>query len=210
MRLPVVVAIVVSVVGLAGCVSLEISPPEIHEYVLDYPPPSVEGTPLPVILRMAPFGAVAAYDRQAIVYRSDSHATGTYFYDRWMAHPASMIADLLTRDLTASGLYQAVQQGASALPSDYHLSGEVEEIAEHVTGEGCSAHLELRVLLARARTLQDSRVAFQKTYSAQESCSGEGSRGFVEAMSRAMEEISTILQKDLYRAVSEDCGTAAP
>jgi ABC-type uncharacterized transport system auxiliary subunit len=190
--------------GAAGCFSLKVPPPEIHEYRLDYPPPHISGQALPVIIRVAQFEAAAGYGRPAIIYREGEYATGAHFYERWMTDPASMIADLLTRDLTASGLYRAVQQGVSTLPSDYSLSGEVEEIEQRLTKSGCLAHLRLSVLLARPHARDASRVAFQKTYSADEPCSGDDPSQFAAAMSHALEVISTDLQRDTYNAISQN------
>lgn len=191
-------------IGIPGCLSLRVPAPEVHEYRLDYPPPQIVGQPLPVVLRVAPFGAAAAYDRSGIVYRDDEYSTGAYFYRRWAAQPASMIADLLARDLTASGLFRAVQQGASVLPSDYDLTADVEEIEERTTAGLCTAHLRLRALLSRARAGSSSRVAFQKTYATDEPCSGNNSLDFVAAMSNALRTISTALQHDIYDAILRD------
>jgi ABC-type uncharacterized transport system auxiliary subunit len=191
-------------VGVAGCFSLKVPPPEIHEYRLDYPTPYISGQALPVVIRVAPFDAAAGYDRVAIIYREGEYATGAHFYERWMTEPASMIADLLTRDLIASGLYRAVQQGVSTLPSDYSLSGEVEEVEQRITGSRCVAHLRLSVILSRPRARDVSRVVFQKTYSADEPCSGDDPSQFAAAMSHALEVISTDLQRDTYSAICQD------
>jgi ABC-type uncharacterized transport system auxiliary subunit len=190
--------------GAAGCFSLKTRPPEVHEYRLDYPPPHISAQALPVIIRVAQFDAAAGYDRAAIIYREGEYATGAHFYERWMTAPGSMIADLLTRDLRASGLYRAVQQGVSTLPSDYILSGQVGEIEQRITKSGCIAHLRLSVLLARPRARDASRVAFQKTYSADEPCSRDDASQFAAAMSHALEVISADLERDTYDAILQD------
>ena len=188
----------------AGCLGLKVPAPEVREYRLDYPPPAISAQPLPVVVRIAPFGTAAAYDRAAIVYRADAYATGAHFYERWVAHPASMIADLLARDLASAGIYQAVQQGASTLPSDYDLNGRIEEIEERVTPNGCLAHLRLRVLLTHARARDSSGVVFQKTYEADEACAGNEAEQFVAAMSVALQTISLSLQRDVHDAILQD------
>jgi len=195
---------VVALVGVAGCFKLTAPPPAIQEYRLEYPPPSISGQPLPVVLDIAPFGSAAAYNRAAIVYRTSAYEMGTYFYERWITYPANMITDLLARDFTRSGFYRAVQQGASALPSDYSLSGEVDEIEERDYSKGCSAHLELQVLLFRSRPLLRPRVVLQKAYSADEPCSESTAEGFVAAMSKALESISAQVQRDVYAAIVQD------
>ena len=109
---------------LIGCVRLSQPAPQFREYRLDYPPPPHdEGTPLPVVLRVAALRVAAIYDRDAIVYRNDSYSTATSIYTRWSANPGNMLADLLSRDLTASGRYRAIQQPPALLASDVQLSG---------------------------------------------------------------------------------------
>jgi len=190
--------------GTAGCLSLKVPAPEVHEYRLDYAPPAIAAHPVPVVVRVAPFGTAAAYDSAAVVYRTDRYKTSTYFYERWAAYPTNMIADLLARDLASAATYQAVQQGASTLPSDYDVSGEIEEIEERVTEDGCIAHLRMRVLLARPRARGSARVLFQRTYEADEACAGNDAEQFVAAMSIALQTISLRLQQDINAAILED------
>jgi ABC-type uncharacterized transport system auxiliary subunit len=194
----------VALAGAAGCLNLKVPPAEIHEYRLDYSPPRISGQTLPVVIRVAPFLAAPGYDRAAIVYREGEYSMGAHFYERWMTDPASMIASLLTRDLRASGLYRAVQEGISTFASDYTLSGEVEEIEQRITANGCVARLRLTALLTRSNAPNASRVAFQKSYTADEPCSADDPAQFAAAMSNALEVISTDLQRDTYNAISQD------
>lgn len=189
---------------LAGCVNLRVPAPEIHDYRLDYSSPSINETPLPVVLRVAPFRAAAVYAREPIVYRETPYATGTYFYHRWMANPASMIADLIARDLSASGLFRAVQQGPSLVTSDYELTADVDEIEERVVAKECTAHLSLRVLLSRPRVTDGDPVVLRATYAADEPCGGDDPQDLVAAMSRALARISAQLQQDIHTAIAQD------
>jgi ABC-type uncharacterized transport system auxiliary subunit len=193
---------------LCGCVgSLRVPAPEVREYRLDYSPPAINSTPLPVVLHVSRFRAAAAYARQPIVYRDGAYATGTYFYHRWIANPASLLADLLARDLAASGLYRAIQQGASILAADYELVGEVDEFEERLSREGCRAHLSLRILLIRTRAT-DNPVVMQRSYVAGEPCESRTPEAFVAAMSRAVQDVSARLQQDVYAAIASDSVTS--
>lgn len=195
-------------VALCGCVgSLKVPAPEVREYRLDYISPAINSTPLPAVLHVSRFRAAAVYARQPIVYRDGAYATGTYFYHRWIANPANMLADLLARDLAASGLYRAVQQGASMLPADYELGGEVDEIEERVDKEGCRAHLKLRVLLIRSRA-KDNPLVMRQSYVAEAPCPSRTPEAFVAAMSRAVQDVSARLQRDVYDAIAHDLVTS--
>ena len=194
---------------LAGCVHLSQPAPQVHDYRLDYIPPIPVGTPLPVTLRVAPFGVAAVYDREAIVYRNDPYSTGRYFYHHWSSNPGDMIADLLARDLTASHLYGAVQHGSAPLPSDYQLGGEVDEIEERPGASACTAHLSLRILLARTRTGASATSVLQTPYTADEPCPCNDARALAEAMSLGFARLSAQLQQEVYDAIARARASAA-
>jgi ABC-type uncharacterized transport system auxiliary subunit len=190
--------------ALAGCFRFHVPAPVVHDYVLDYPPPRVEGTALPVVLRVASLDVAAIYDRQPIVYRDGMYSTGTYFDRRWSANPGSMVADVLARDFSDSGLYRAVQRGPSLLAGDYQVGGEIETIEEEATSSGCAARLRLRMLVMRLRPGTGDPVLWQQTYSADEPCPCNQPQALVAAMSRGLEKISAQLQRHVYDAVAAD------
>ena len=193
---------------LAGCVHMGVPTPQIREYQLDYPPPADAGAALPAIVEIGPIGVVAVYDREPMVYREDTYATGAYFDSRWSANPGNMVADLLVRDVSAAGSYRAVQRAPSMLPIDYRLSGEVAEIEERAAEPGCRAHLALRMVLSRSRGTGGSVVLLQRTYEGDEACACNQPARLVAAMSQALAGISARLQRDVYQAIAGD--TAMP
>ncbi len=188
---------------VAGCFRLSQPSPDIREYHLDYPSPAVAGERLPVTLRIAPLGVAAMYDRQAIAYSDGSYSGGTYYYARWSTNPSSMITDLLARDVVASQLYRAVQQGPPTVPADYQLGGEIEEIAERTGTAGCTARLRLRVLLVRVRAAA-TPVVSQTVFAAEEPCTCNDVRALAQAMSQALARISTQLQEAVYDGIAKD------
>jgi ABC-type uncharacterized transport system auxiliary subunit len=200
-------ALLVVLAVIAGCVHLRIPAPEVRNYRLDYPPPTITGARLPVVLRIAPLGVAAIYDRQPIVYREDQYSTGTYFSSRWSATPGSMIADLLARDIADSKLYRAVEQGPSVLPSDYMVTGEIEEIEERTVTTGCAAHLRLRITVVPARRSAAGPVLMNSTYSEDEPSPCDEPRALAEAMSRVLARVSAQMQHDVYEAVAADVGS---
>jgi ABC-type uncharacterized transport system auxiliary subunit len=187
----------------AGCFRLSQPAPDIREYRLAYAPPAIVGQPLPVILGIAPLGVAAMYDRQAIVYGDDAYSGGAYYYARWSTNPSAMLTDLLARDFVDSHLYLAVQRGPSAVPSDYQLGGEIEEIQEHTVSTACAARLRLRALLVRVRAAA-SPVVLQASYAAEEPCACNDVRALAAAMSKAAEHVSAQLQQAVYEAIEKD------
>lgn len=194
---------------LAGCAALR-SPPDVRTYRLAYPPPEPAGTaPLPVTLRVIPFGIAAAYDQQAFIYRSGPYDTGFDYYNRWIANPASMISDLIARDLAASHAVQAVLQAPSALPADYELNGQVETLEERDDGGACTAHLRLRVILVRVPPRAPRRVVMQDSFAADEPCPGGSAEAYAEAMSRAVQRISDQVRAAVLSAITTERDTPA-
>jgi uncharacterized lipoprotein YmbA len=191
--------------ALVGCVRLAQPAPSVQDYRIDYAPPVVEGrAPMAVTVRVPPFGVSAIYDRQAMVYRTDTYATGAYVYERWSANPGSMLADLLARDLAASGVYRAVQQGPSILPSDYQLTGQIEEMEERVGPQGCAAHLHVRLLLLRTRATRRDPVVLRASYDEEAECACNDAGALAAAMSRVAERIASQLEHDVYEAIAAD------
>lgn len=191
-----------ALIGLvAGCVRLSQPAPAIHDYRLDYTPPVIKAESLPITIRVLPVRVAAIYDRQLIVYRKDLYSTGTYFDSRWSVNPGNMVADLLARDLAASGVYRAVQHGPAVLPSDYQLTAEIQEIEERITTEGCAAHLQLRILLLQTRAGEGDPVLLAGLYTGDDPCACNEPRALAEAMSRGLERISAQLQQEVYDSI---------
>jgi ABC-type uncharacterized transport system auxiliary subunit len=190
--------------ALASCLRFHVPAPVVHDYVLDYPPPHVEGRAVPIVLRIAPLAVAAIYDRQPIVYRDGIYSTGTYFDRRWSANPGSMVADVLARDFSDCGLYRAVQRAPSLLAGDYQVGGEIEAIEEEAGASGCAAHLRLRMLVMRLRPGKGAPVLLQHAYTGDESCPCNQPGALVAAMSQGLAKISAQLQRDVYDAIAAD------
>ena len=205
---PAVGVLFVTVTLIGGCFRLSQPAPQVRSYRLDYRPPAVTDTTLPVILRVATLAVAAIYDRESIAYRRGEYSTAFDFYNRWSANPGSMLADLLARDLGASGAYRAVQRSPSLLRSDYQLSGEVEAIEERITDGACSAHLQVRVLLVRVIPGAGDALALQQTYSADKPCTCGDTAALAAAMSEALRTISVQLQHGVYDAIRAELSRA--
>lgn len=189
---------------LSGCVSMTVSTPPTREYVLEYAPPSSEGTPLPVVLRLTHMAVASAYAHNRITYRTSDHEIGAYAYHHWAADPAGMVRDLLARDFADAGRYRAVLSGLSRVRPDYELSGAIEEMEERIGNGGSTAHLKIRVLLRRLAADAENKVAFQRTYTADQPTPGDNTAELVAAMSRGLQQISESLRADVHQAIAAD------
>lgn len=187
---------------LTGCLPMSVPTPQIREYQLTYPPPAAVGDPVPAIVEVGPIAVAALYDRDSIVYRDGAHGTGTYVDSRWSTNPRNMVADLLVRDLSATGAYRAVQRAPALLVGDYRLTGELVEIDERASAGGCRAHLELRLLLARTRGVGANAVLWQRTYDGDEPAACNQPSRLAAAMSQALAGVSARVQRDVYETIA--------
>jgi ABC-type uncharacterized transport system auxiliary subunit len=191
-----------------GCVTFSKPAPQPREYLLSYESPPIQHGPIDVVLRVLPLGIGAPYSTSNIVYRENDHTVGSYTYDRWASPPAAMVGDLLARDLATSGVYRAVLRGPTLMRSDYEISGEVEELGER-SAAGCTAHLQLRLLLRHSGPRGGHAVLFQRPYSGDEPCKSNDPDDLVGALSRAMQTISAQIQADANAAIAADASASA-
>jgi ABC-type uncharacterized transport system auxiliary subunit len=190
---------------LAGCAAVR-SAPTVHTFRLDYPPPEPTGTPLPVAVRMVPFGIAAAYDHPGFTYQATGGEAGVDYYNRWIDNPARLITDLIARDLAASHRVAAVLQAPSAVPADYEISGQVEAIEEEDDRDGCTAHVRLRVLMVRVPMDGRRRVLLQDAFTADEACTRGVAQSYAEATSQAVRHVSERVCDAALDAIERDGG----
>jgi ABC-type uncharacterized transport system auxiliary subunit len=177
----------------------------VRTFQLAYPPPEAAGTPpLPVTVRVVPFGIVAAYDRRGFTYRAGGYDVGVDYYNRWVGNPAALITDLVARDLAASGRVQAVLQTPSAVASDYEINGQIETLEEEDDAGACAAHLRLRIFVVRARAADRRQVVLQDGFAADEPCRRADPGSYAEAMSRAVQRVSDQLRAAALAAIAQD------
>jgi len=196
--------VVAASLALSGCVTLTVPAPPTQEYVLQYAPPSSQGSPLPAVLRVTHLQIASTYARNGIIYRTSDHEIGAYSYHHWAADPAGMVGDLLARDFADAGGYRAVLSGPSRVRPDYEVSGTIEEMEERIGDGRSTAHLKIRVLLRRLAADAKNKVVFQKTYTADEPTPGDNTAELVAAMSSGLQQISESLRSDVHEAIASD------
>jgi len=64
--------------------------------------------PYPITLLLGPLRSSHLYREAHIVYSSNGEKMGTYEYQQWAEPPTEMLAEVLLRDLRASGKYRSV------------------------------------------------------------------------------------------------------
>lgn len=118
----------------------------------------------PVVL--AAVEAVAPYDSQKIVYRSEIYDVNFYHYRLWAAEPEQMLEELLTRKLQASNYFPGVEtyiHSSSDHLALYTRINALEEVDEE-EGDKWNARLALSFVLKEPTTDEVIwRYAFDRT-----------------------------------------------
>lgn len=181
---PLAIALLVS-----ACSTFGGAPPVARTYRLAYPPPAPTYDAPAGVVRVAPFSTAPAYDRLGFIYRQGPYDVGVDNYNSWITAPSAMISELIARDLGSARVASAVLQGPSALAPDYELGGRVEEIDE-LDADGCTAHLRVRVLLARVAASGPRGPVFEEILASDQPCTLGDPTSFAAAMSLAVQEVS--------------------
>lgn len=186
-------------VGVMGCGG---SPATVHRYLLEYPPPVVRvPATLDVALTVVPFTVDEAFNSTAMLYRPSPNVSDSYRYHRWRVDPGSMATDFIIRDFRQSRLFRAILTRGSAGESRFRLEGSVEEIQEINSPGGWQAALTLSITLLDMRDPDlSTRLVFQKTLQRLEAIPEKTPAGLARGVSRAMQQLSQVIQGEVYRA----------
>jgi cholesterol transport system auxiliary component len=188
---------------LLSCINLKNPGDRVEFYILEYNLPIISDLkPLSHIIRLDRFSVSPIYNTDRIIFRDGSFKRDTYFYHKWRANPGDLVTYFLARDIKASGLFSAVIENDSKLPSSYLIEGSVDEFYERDAEDKWEAVLSIGItLMAEMEPDISKRVIFQKTYRVAEPCRQKNPRALIEAMSTAMSKASSDIIKDIYHSL---------
>lgn len=177
-------------------------PPLIRQYVIEYAPPTTPAlAKIDQALEIKEFAVAKTFNTTAMVYRPNLLERATYHYSSWRVNPGYMVTDYLARDFRETGLFKAVFSRGSTGSGRFVVDGGVEEIQELDDPDGWKAALAVLVtLLDTSRVETPEMVIFQKKYRAVTPMLAKTPQGLAEAMSRAMQQLSQEIIKDVYQA----------
>lgn len=186
------------VLFLAGCSSLlttEAPAPVYYEPQYDVSPVSCAAS-FRGVLRVWEFSAASPFGRpEMVVVKPDGEVlfSGTY---QWVSSPGVLVAEQLTRDLSAGGLFPLVVTGDSPLSASLSLTGRVDRFAWEKDGEASRAVLKVETSLVESGA--GRRILFHHIYEMKSPpFSGSDSAVFARAMGGLMGRFSERFRKDL-------------
>jgi len=187
-------------------------PPYLRQYLLEYPPPRVSGlASLPVAVQVGRFSAAPGVDSQQMFFAPQGQERDHYPYHRWLVGPAQLVSEVLLRDLTACGLFQAALGPHSLQQARFVIEGGVQSFLERDQGERAQARLELVLTLLDASQAElYRRVMFQRTYQAQQDMSAQSGPALAAAMSQAMASLSPRIIREVHAAIQKRLEAGPP
>lgn len=154
-----------------------------------------ETSPFPVTLLLGPLRASHMYREDPIVYSSPADTMGTYQYQKWAEPPNEMLAEMLLRELRASGKYRAVDFLRSNSRGDYILYGRLYDFKE-ISGSPVVARVTVDLELRESKS---GATVWTHYYSHDEPVRGKDVAAVVAALDRnalrGMAEVKSSLEQ---------------
>jgi len=165
------------------------------QYRIDYDSPGVQAHgAFDKGLRVWKFSASKPYDGREMVVLSSAREVSSSSRFQWIAQPGDLLADRLTEDMAAGGLFTHVVASTSPEPAPLELSGHIYTFAWQRRNNGSYAVLEVQMTLSDA----GKSVLFQKRYHLQSASTTDYSpEAFAAAMSGLVRDLSVRVQRDL-------------
>src|SRR5271168_3449417 len=142
--------------------------------------PAANPNPLPVTLLIGRLTSPALYREGEIVYGSGGEGMGTYEYHRWAEPPTEMIAEIMLRQLRASGHYRGVYTLRSDIHGDFVLHGRLYDFKE-VSGNSEVARVSMELEL---RNLKTATSVWTHFYSHDEPTAGKNVDAIVASLDK--------------------------
>ena len=146
--------------------------------------PAANPNPLPITLLIGRMTGSALYREDQIVYSSGGQSMGTYEYHRWAEPPTEMIAEILLRQLRASGQYRGVYTLRSDIHGDFLLHGRLYDFKE-VSGNPMVARVSMELEL---RNIKAGTTVWTQFYTHDEPTSGKDVSAVVAALDKNVQQ----------------------
>ena len=146
--------------------------------------PAANPNPIPVTLLIGRLTGPALYREDEIVYSSGGEGMGTYEYHRWAEPPTEMIAEIMLRQLRASGHYRGIYTLRSDIHGDFLLHGRLYDFKE-VSGSSEAARVTMELELRNVKT---ATTVWTHFYSHEEPTAGKSVDAIVAALDKNVQQ----------------------
>lgn len=161
---------------------------EINHYAIDFKAKktSFENTSKSIYVEAPDMNK--SFNTNSILYTLKPHLFEEYAKNRWINLPSNMIHSYLLETVESSGIYNAVLSKRSSIEFDYILKTNVINLYHSVERDSSYAILKIRFDLVSNNELLQTYSYNKKTL-----CNTTDAYGFVLAINKAFDEVSTDL-----------------
>ena len=193
-------ALLLLLVFLSGCVSLEKSYPDRRYFALELAPGKTPNSTSDRILSVASLRISPRYADRSFVYRTSTAAYEADFYNQFLTAPDSMIAEELRKGLAASELFKYVVGPSNSLQPNYVLEGSINALyGDFRDPSRPAAVLEIEFFLYN-QDAGATGVSLQKRYEKSVPLSEKSPEALVKGWDQALADIVAALLADLKAA----------
>ena len=197
-RLPVVAGLL-GLLALAGCVNFERQYPQKQTFILDVARPQQAPPAAAGILWVERIRVVPAFLGKNFVYRTGELAYEPDYYSEFLVDPGTLFKEATVRLLAAAGLFREVLGKAGPREPDYYLSGTVSELyGDFRPGVPAKAVLAIDFTLERQKTARTEtllRRRYRREIPLAERTPAALARGWNEALGQILGQFAADLRK---------------
>jgi len=205
-------AILLLLLMLGGCITVEQSFQKIDYYTLEYEPPQFETvSTLPFVALIERMRVAPPYNSSKIVFSPAPYKRDAYTYHKWHAHPGNLVTYFLARDIRQAALFQGVFVERARSGVSHVIRGTVDEFFEEDRDGVWKAVLSINITLLKSNAADVTQnILLQKQYRAKEPCQRKNPRALAMAMSEAMSHVSKQITNDIYRLLAPGADKKVP
>lgn len=202
--------LVLTLLFLAGCASIEKSYPERNFYMFEVPSNAEKYTPVKgAILEVWRFDVSPGSEGKEFIYRISDLEYKSDFYNQFFRPPTALLTEITTRYLDGSGLFTDVISPGSQGDSTYYIEGNVVRLYGDYRAQP-KAVMEIQFFLLEYEldiTESDaSNIVFGKTYTSEKPIASATAQDLMNGWNLALEEILNELLGDLSEKVNRAPG----
>ncbi len=183
---------------LTGCATLEKNYPERNYYILNVSneaqnTPTVLGT----VLEVRRFEISPSFNNREFVYRKVDLSYESDFYNQFFRHPSALITNEVREWLSESSQFKYVVDSSNNVEANYILEGNVSELYGDLrTPNTPKAVMGIQFFLIEGG-YTNPKIIFQNNYRRVVVLSSNSTKNLIKGWNEALEQILTVLQGDL-------------
>ena len=202
--------IVLTLLFITGCASINKSYPERNFYMFEVPPNTEKYTPVKgAILEVWRFDVSPGSEGKEFISRISDLEYKSAFYNQFFSPPTALLTEVTTRYLDGSGLFMDVLSPGSQGDSTYYIEGNVVRLYGDYRAQP-KAVMEIQFFLLQYESditeADASNIVFGKTYISEKPIASAMAQDLMKGWNLALEEILNEFLTGLSKSVNREQG----